>query len=147
MLALVGICAAIVQGGLTRPVVARLGERKALLAGIAFGVIGFAVYGLAPSGLGFLLGVLPQSMWGLASAATQSLMSQRVSASEQGQLQGANSSLMAIASMAGPILFALVFASAIAPGRAAGLAGAPYLLAAAMLVASALLAWRVTKAA
>jgi DHA1 family tetracycline resistance protein-like MFS transporter len=145
LLALVGICAAVVQGGLTRPIVAHFGERVALLAGIAFGTIGFAVYGLAPSGLLFLLGVLPQSLWGLSSAATQSLMSQRVSASEQGQLQGAGSSMMAIANMGGPILFAFVFSAAIAPGRATALAGAPYLLAAAMLVGAGVLARRVTR--
>ena len=47
----------IVQGGLVRPVVARLGERRALLLGLAFGAVGFAVYGLAPTGTVFWLGV------------------------------------------------------------------------------------------
>ena len=37
MLAGVGVCAMIVQGGLVRPAVARFGERRAMLCGLAFG--------------------------------------------------------------------------------------------------------------
>jgi DHA1 family tetracycline resistance protein-like MFS transporter len=73
-------------------------------------------------------------------------MSRRVGASEQGQLQGANSSLMGIANLFGPGLFTQAFAYAIGPLSRWQLPGAPFLLAALLLAAAALLAWRVTRA-
>ena len=63
----------------------------------------------------------------------------------QGQLQGANSSLIALAGLLGPGLFANTFAWAIAPEAAWHVPGAPFLLAAALLVAGTALAWRVTR--
>jgi MFS transporter, DHA1 family, tetracycline resistance protein len=113
-LAGVGICSMIVQAGLVGRVVARLGERHTLIVGLVFGALGFAIYGLAPTGGWFLLGVPIMSLWGLAGPATQGLMTRLVGSSEQGQLQGANSSLTGIAGLIGPSLFTLTFAFAIA---------------------------------
>jgi DHA1 family tetracycline resistance protein-like MFS transporter len=73
------------------------------------------------------------------------LMSRLVGPSEQGQLQGANSSLMALAGLFGPGLFTQAFAGAIAPDTTWQLPGAPFLLAAAMLMAAMALAWWVTR--
>jgi MFS transporter, DHA1 family, tetracycline resistance protein len=61
-------------------------------------------------------------------------MSRRVSASEQGQLQGANSSLMGVANMVGPGLFTQVFALFIGSGSAWHQPGAAFLLAAGLLL-------------
>src|SRR5207302_3912636 len=47
VMASVGVCAMVVQGGLIGPVVSRFGERRALTAGLLFGAAGFAVYGVA----------------------------------------------------------------------------------------------------
>ena len=85
------------------------------------------------------------ALWGLGGAATMGIMSRLVSASEQGQLQGANSSLMALAGLFGPLLFSYVFARSIARDAAWQLPGAPFLLASAMLLAAAVLAWWVTR--
>src|SRR5262249_50389366 len=125
-LALVGVCASIVQGGLVRHVVARLGERPTLLVGLLFGASGFATYGLAPSSAFFWLGIPLNALWGLAGPAAQGLMSRQVEASEQGRLQGALASLAAIAGIVGPSMFTATFARAIEPGRIY-LPGAPFL--------------------
>jgi DHA1 family tetracycline resistance protein-like MFS transporter len=85
------------------------------------------------------------ALWGIAGAASMGIMSRLVGASEQGQLQGANSSLMALAGLIGPGLFTQVFAQSIAPGADWRLPGAPFLLAAVMLLAAMALAWRVTR--
>jgi Na+/melibiose symporter-like transporter len=53
MLAFVSVCSAIVQGLLVGPVVARIGERRAVMVGLLFGAAGMALYGLAPTGLLF----------------------------------------------------------------------------------------------
>ncbi|MBV8362667.1 MAG: TCR/Tet family MFS transporter [Deltaproteobacteria bacterium] len=143
-LAAVGLCSAIVGAGLVLPLVARLGERRVMIAGLWFGVAGFAIYGLAATGLIFGLAVPVTGLWGLSGPPMQSLMTQRVKASEQGQLQGALSSLRGIAFMIGPMLFTDMFAAFIGPEHDLHIPGAPYLLAALMLTAATLIAWRAT---
>jgi MFS transporter, DHA1 family, tetracycline resistance protein len=144
-LAGVGISAMIVQGALIGPTVARFGERACLIAGLLFGVAGFAVSGLAPTGPIFWLGVPLMALWGFASSSALGLMSRRVGPSEQGRLQGANSSIMGIANMLGPGLFTQAFAVAIRPGHAWHLPGAPFLLGAALLAIAAAASWVVTR--
>lgn len=102
MLAGVGVCVALVQGGLVQIVIRRFGEWPALTSGLIFGAIGFAIYGLAPTGTIFWLGVPIVSLWGLSGAATNGLMTRHVKPNEQGQLQGANNSLRGIAGLFGP---------------------------------------------
>jgi DHA1 family tetracycline resistance protein-like MFS transporter len=135
----------VVQGGLVGRFVKHFGERRTLVIGLLFGAIGFAVYGVAPTGWLFCVGVPVMALWGLASPTAGGLMSKRVSATEQGQLQGANSSVQGIANLVAPVIFALLFAYAIGAGRGWGLPGAPFLLAAILLVAAAGLAWHVTR--
>ncbi|MBL8605720.1 MAG: TCR/Tet family MFS transporter [Myxococcales bacterium] len=130
----VGVCSAIVQGGLIRPVVSRFGERGALMFGLACGAAGFAIYGLASTPLTFALGVPVMSLWGLSGPAAQQLMTKRIGPSEQGQLQGALSSLVAIAGIVGPPLFTRTFAWAIAEERSLKVPGAPFLVSTALLV-------------
>jgi DHA1 family tetracycline resistance protein-like MFS transporter len=143
-MALVGICAVIVQARLVGTFTRRFGERRTLMTGLLFGALGFAVYGGAPTGVVFCVGIPLMALWGLASPTANALMSKRVGASEQGMLQGANGSIQGLANLAGPSIFALTFSAAIG-GHAWGLPGAPFLLAAAMLAAAAAVAWRVTR--
>jgi MFS transporter, DHA1 family, tetracycline resistance protein len=136
VMAAVGLCSMIVQGVLIGPAVKHLGERRAMLLGLVFGVAGFAVFGLSSSGFWFLSGIPLLALWGIANAATLALMSHRVGAGEQGQLQGANASLMGIASLIGPAIFTQSFAWAIADGAPVYLPGAPFILSAIMLAAA-----------
>ena len=145
MLAGVGIASVIVQGGVIGPVVRCIGERYALLVGLICGVAGFAIYGLAPTGTLFLVGVPAGALWGLAGAASQGLMTRRVGVSEQGQLQGANGSVRSITELLGPGLFTQSFAFFITAGAPLYLPGAPFLLASLLLAAALLVAWRVTR--
>jgi MFS transporter, DHA1 family, tetracycline resistance protein len=143
-LAVVGIFNIIVQAGLVKRIVARFGERRALLAGLICGGVGFAIFGLAPTGVAFL-GALPIfAFMGLFGPAAQGLMTRRVGPSEQGQLQGANSSIIGITGMIGPGLFTMTFASFIEPHRDWRLPGAPFLLATLLMAVALVLAWRVT---
>ena len=141
----VGLAAIVAQGGVIGLVVKRFGERRALIIGLGFGVAGFAVFGLAPTGPVFWLGIPLMALWGLANPASQGLMSRRIGANQQGQLQGANASLMGVANLIGPGLFTLTFAFAIGAGRDWGLPGAPYLVASALLGLAIVVALRVTK--
>jgi DHA1 family tetracycline resistance protein-like MFS transporter len=85
------------------------------------------------------------ALWGFAGPSVQSLMTQRVSAIEQGRLQGANSSLTGVAQMIGPSLFTRAFAFFIGPARPLHLPGAPFLLAAALLIVAIGIALRAAR--
>jgi len=133
-LALVGICSVVVQGTAIGPIVQRIGERRALLIGLSCGAIGFLIFGLAPTGWLFWLGIPVMSLWGVAGAATQALMTRLVPPEQQGQLQGATASVQSLAQLAGPFLFTLTFAYFIGPSAPAKLPGAPFLLACLLLL-------------
>jgi MFS transporter, DHA1 family, tetracycline resistance protein len=144
-LAAVGVASGVVQAGLIRPTINWLGERATLIIGLLFGTAGFAIYGLATTTTGFWAGIPVMALWGLGGAAAMGIMSRLVGPSEQGQLQGATSSLMALAGLFGPVLFSYVFARSIDSGAAWHLPGAPFLLAGAMLLAATAVAWWATR--
>ncbi|MGB2624430.1 MAG: TCR/Tet family MFS transporter [Candidatus Acidiferrum sp.] len=141
-LALVGVGSVITMGFLVGPVVKRLGERKTFFLGLFCGALGFTLFGWAPAGWIFLLAIPVNALWGLATPPSQSLMTQRVSASEQGQLQGALSSLRGLAMIFGPEIFSTTFAACIAPGR--WFPAGPWYLAAAILIVALAIAIKVT---
>lgn len=126
VLAGVGVAAMIVQGGLIRPIVGAIGEKNALVFGLLMGAAGFWIYGAAPTGALFLIGVPVMALWGLAQPSASALMTLEVDADEQGRLQGANASLMGLSGMAGPWLFALSFAYAIDPANGLNVPGVPF---------------------
>jgi MFS transporter, DHA1 family, tetracycline resistance protein len=144
-LAFVGVCSLVVQAGLVGPAVRWFGERSALLFGLAGGVAGFVAFGLAATGLQSLIAIPLLSLWGIAGPATNGLMTRRAGADEQGQLQGANSSIQGVANLVGPFLFTLTFSFFIGAGTVLHMPGAPFLLAALLLAASAAIAWRATR--
>jgi len=146
LLATVGVCGVVVQAGLVRRIVARIGERAALLTGLVFGAAGFAVYGMAPTGALFWIGVPVFALIGLYGPSSQAIMTRLVGPSQQGQLQGANSCVMGITGMVGPILFTTTFAEFIRPDRSWNLPGAPFLLAGGLMVLAVFLAAGVTRA-
>ncbi len=143
-IATVGVCSALVGAGMVQPLVAKFGDRRVMLCGMWFNLAGFLIYGLAPTGLLFWTGIPIGGLGGLSSPPMQSLMTRRVKETEQGQLQGALSSIRGIAFMVGPVIFTTTFASFIGPHRDRHLPGAPYLLAAAIVMVSMAIALRAT---
>jgi MFS transporter, DHA1 family, tetracycline resistance protein len=106
----VGIGNILVQSLVVGPFVRRFGERGALYTGLACGALGFLIYATATTSLQFWLGLPVFAFIGLVQPGYQGLMTRRVGPTEQGRLQGANSGLMAIAGIVGPLLFTGVFA-------------------------------------
>jgi MFS transporter, DHA1 family, tetracycline resistance protein len=142
VLALVGVLSIGVNVGLVGRVVKRLGERRALLFGLSSGVIGFAVYGLAEEGWIFLVGLPISALWAIAAPATQAIITQQVGADVQGRIQGALASLISLAGIIGPTIFAGSFGYFIADERAVHLPGVPFLIAALLLGVALLVARR-----
>jgi MFS transporter, DHA1 family, tetracycline resistance protein len=143
LLAAVGVCSIIVQGVLVGRVVKVLGERRTILLGLVAGVVGFTIQALAGNGVIYTVGVVVMSLWGLMGPALQGLMTRLVSPSEQGQLQGANSSVLGISTLVGPILFTQTFAIFIGAYSDWHLPGAAFLLSAILLACATALALRV----
>ncbi len=143
-LAGVGVCNVIVQGALVRPIVQKLGERLTLLTGTAVASAGFCFYGWAPEGWIVWVGVPVCAFMGLFGPAAQAIMTRLVPAQEQGQLQGANSSIMGITGIVGPGIFTLSFAAAIGPFKEFGLPGAPMYIAGLLVALGFVVALAVT---
>jgi MFS transporter, DHA1 family, tetracycline resistance protein len=141
-LALVGICSMVVQGAAIGPIVKRFGEQRALLLGLACGAAGFLIFGAAPTGALFWLGIPVMALWGLAGAATQALLTRQVAPDQQGQLQGATSSVQSVSQLVGPFLFTLTFAYFIGASAPLKLPGAPFLLASVLLLLALAIAAR-----
>jgi DHA1 family tetracycline resistance protein-like MFS transporter len=133
-LAMVGIGAMVVQGVAIGPIVSHLGERRALILGLICGAMGFVIFGTAPSGPISWLGIPVMALWGVSGAALQALNSRRVKPDQQGQLQGATGSVQSVSQLLGPFLFTLTFAYFIGAQTPVHLPGAPFLLAAGLLL-------------
>lgn len=147
VLAAVGVLSVLVNVVVIGRVVARLGERAALLLGLTFGVVGFAIYGLASTGWMFLVGLPISALWALAGPSTQALITRQVSADVQGRLQGALMSLVSMAGILGPTIFAGSFGYFVDPQNPVHLPGVPFLIAAVLLFVAVLVALRHAPAA
>jgi DHA1 family tetracycline resistance protein-like MFS transporter len=131
----------VVQSSLAGLSARRLGERGAVLAGVALSVVAYIVFGLAPNTELFWFGTALVILAGIYFPSVQSMMSDRVGVDEQGRLQGALSIFFGLTALAGPVVFTNLFAWAIGPGRSLGLPGLSFLIGAAMLVGALALAY------
>lgn len=141
-----GVAGLVVQGLLVGPVVARIGERGALLLGAFAGAAGFAIYGSASTGWMYLAGIPVFALMNFLQPGLQGLMTRRVGPHQQGQLQGANQSLQGVASVTGPIVFGLTFAWSIRHDGVLHAPGLAIYLASALLAGAFLLSLKVARA-
>jgi len=121
-------------------VVRTLGERGALLTGLVCAVLAFLIYAFATRPLQFYVGIPCGALSALILPALQSLMSRRVPASQQGNLQGINSAFMGIAAILGPLVYLSTLAFAVRVDARMHLPGLPILIAAAFCATAFVLA-------
>lgn len=141
-LAVVGVSSMVVQGLVVGRVVALFGERRALAAGLIIGICGLLIFALAPNGAGFLVGIPVWALFGLVNPSLQGIATRLVGPTEQGQLQGAFSSLRAVASVSAPLGFTQVFALAVGTMRDVLIPGAAFALGAILLAGALATVWR-----
>ncbi len=141
-LALVGVMSAIVQGGLTRVIIPKIGERKSAVVGFIVSAISYVLYGLAPEGWMVLIVIVFGSLGGLAGPALQGLISRSVGDDEQGSVQGSLTSLSSIANIIGVIVATSLFGYFVSADAPIQLPGAPFFFGAAVIVAGVVLAIR-----
>ena len=128
-LGLFGIMMAVVQGFLIRPAIKYLGERGAIIYGLFFDILAFGFLSIVTSGTVALLFVPLAALAGIVSPALQGLMSQAVGDDQQGELQGALTSLSALAMIISPMLMTSTFAAFTLETAPFYMPGAPFLLA------------------
>jgi DHA1 family tetracycline resistance protein-like MFS transporter len=141
-LTLVGVMAAVVQGGLAGRILKVIGEKRGVYVGLLAMAVAMACYGSATQGWMLFGIILIGSMAGIGSPATQSMISQAVPPDEQGAVQGALNSINSIAGVLAPLIWTAMFSWAIAPERSMKIPGLPFYGAAVVSLLAAVLAWR-----
>ena len=141
-LAFVGLMTGIVQGGLTRILIPKLGQRNSVFIGLGLYAVGFLLFAFATQGWMMFAFMIPFSLGGIAGPSLQGIISGQVPDNEQGELQGALTSLISLTSIIGPLLMTYLFAYFTAPAAAVQFPGAPFLMGAVLSLVSMLLAMR-----
>ena len=141
-LAFVGLMTGIVQGGLTRILIPKLGQRNSVFIGLGLYAVGFLLFAFATQGWMMFAFMIPFSLGGIAGPSLQGIISGQVPDNEQGELQGALTSLISLTSIIGPLLMTYLFAYFTAPASSVQFPGAPFLMGAVLSLVSMLLAMR-----
>ena len=126
-LGVVGICVAVVQGGLTRWCIPKIGLIKAVYLGIGAYIIGFIGFSWAPNGKMMLAMIMPYALGGFAGPSLQGILSNQVPANMQGELQGVLTSLISFSAIIGPPVMTQSF-SYFSSSGALYVPGAPFIL-------------------
>lgn len=138
-LAFVGIMAAIVQGGLTRTIIPKLGNNKSIYWGLALYAVGLLMYAFANKGWMMFPITIIVAMGGIATPALQAIMSNQVPANEQGELRGALTSLMSLTAVIGPVMMTSLFAYFTSKNAPFLFPGAPFILGGLLIIISLVL--------
>ncbi len=132
----VGVTGALVQGVLSRSLIPRYGARNIVIGGALSAVAGYLIYAFAGVGWLMYVGIIVSALQGLVFPSIQGMMSSGVAPSEQGELQGAVSSIQSLSSIMGPPLMTGSFAYFSGIGAPVYFPGAPFVLAALFSVAA-----------
>ncbi len=125
-LAIIGVVAAVVQGGLIRVVVPKLGDRRAVLLGYSLAAVAYVLYGAATAGWMMYAIVVATGLGGIAAPTTQAIVSRQVAPNEQGAVQGALTSLSALMGIVAPTIATWLFGYFISDRAPFALPGAPF---------------------
>lgn len=141
-LGFVGLLVALVQGGLIRVINPLLGPKNSVLIGMLLYVIGLAFFAFASSGWMMYAALIPYCLGGISGPAIQGILSGQVAANEQGELQGALTSLVSLTAIIGPVMMTSIFATFTASDAPVYFPGAAFLTASVLAVFSFLFAMR-----
>lgn len=140
-IAFVGLSIAVVQGGLIKPVMKKLGSKKTVYMGLIFYFLGFVLFSTATQGWMMFVFMIPYALGGVTGPAIQSIVSGKVAANEQGELQGALTSVMSLTSIIGPILMTSLFAFFTSKSSPVYYPGAPFMMGAILTIFSLTIAY------
>lgn len=136
-----GIMIAVVQGGLIRVVIPKLGQANAVVLGLVFYMVGMVLFGLATNGWMMFVILIIYCLGGIAGPALQGIISTQVHRNEQGELQGGLTSLMSATSIIGPLLMNNLFSWFSGKKAPVYFPGAPFIAGAFLMLISIILAF------
>ncbi|MCD6013177.1 MAG: transporter [Flavipsychrobacter sp.] len=139
-LSVVGVLIAIVQGGLIRITIPKLGEKNSVYAGLSLNILGMMLFAFADQGWMMFLFLVPYCLGGICGPALQGIISNQVPANAQGELQGALTSLMSITSFIGPLIMNNIFAYFTGPKAPFIFSGMPFILGSLLILLSIIFA-------
>lgn len=142
-LAVVGLLVGAVQGGLTRVINPRLGNEKSIYVGLLLYTLGLALFAFATEGWMMFAFLVPYCLGGISGPAIQSILAGHVPPSEQGELQGALTSLMSLTTIIGPPLMNNLFYHFTKPGVGIHFPGVAFLVGAVLMLFSVLVSYYV----
>jgi MFS transporter, DHA1 family, tetracycline resistance protein len=141
-LGFVGFLVALVQGGLIRLIIPKIGKKSAVYFGIALYGIGLSLFAIASQSWMMYAFCIPYCLGGIAGPTLQGIISAQVPNNEQGELQGALTSLMSVTSIIGPVMMNNLFARFSATDAPIYFPGMAFLCGALLTFLSAYLSWR-----
>ena len=136
----VGLGALIVQGGLVRVLIPRLGSARAVVVGMFCYIVGFLLFAFASQGWMMFVFTAVFALGGLAGPALQGSISGQVPPNEQGELQGALTSLISATGVVGPLVMTNLFAWFTRPNAPLRFPGMPFLAGAGLTLVALLVA-------
>lgn len=141
-LAVVGVLVAFVQGFFTGRMVKKFGDKTTVIIGGILMASGMLLYSIAFEGWMLYLYSIPYCLGGIAGPTLQGIISNQVSDKEQGELQGALTSVMSLTTIISPLVMTFTFEQFTKPDMTNQFAGAPYLLAGLIMTLGLIIAWR-----
>ncbi|MGZ5133843.1 MAG: TCR/Tet family MFS transporter [Flavitalea sp.] len=144
-LAAVGVLVAAVQGGLIRVVNPLLGNERSIYIGLLLYTVGLLLFAFASQTWMMFVFLVPYCLGGIAGPALQAIISNHVPSNEQGELQGALTSLISLTTIIGPLVMTNLFAYFTQPNSPIHFSGAPFLLGSVLMLSSAIVAYVVLK--
>jgi MFS transporter, DHA1 family, tetracycline resistance protein len=144
-LSVVGLLVAAVQAGLIRVITPKIGNERSIYVGLGLYALGMFLFAFATQSWMMFVFLIPYCLGGIAGPALQATISGHVPPNEQGELQGALTSLMSATSIIGPLLMTNLFAFFTSGGTPFLFPGAPFLLGGLLMLLSSFLAFRSLK--
>ncbi len=142
-LAVVGVLVGAVQGGLTRVINPKIGNEKSIYLGLSLYALGLILFAFATEGWMMFAFLIPYCLGGICGPALQSSISGHVPSNQQGELQGALTSLMSLTTIIGPLIMNGTFAYFTSDKAPFNFPGVHFLIGAVCMILSLLLIYRV----
>ena len=144
-LGVVGLLVGLVQGGLIRYTSPRLGNKKSIVIGMALYCVGMFLFATASQSWMMFVFLIPYCLGGISGPALQSVISEQVPATEQGEIQGTLTSIMSASSIIGPPMMSTIFYFFTHKSAPFQFAGAPFILGGILILISLVIAYKALK--
>lgn len=142
-LAVVGVLVGAVQAGLIRIITPRIGNNNSIYLGLLLYTAGLVLFAFATKGWMMFAFLIPYCLGGIAGPSLQAILAEHVPPSQQGELQGALTSMMSLTTIIGPLIMNNIFEYFTSPKAPFYFPGLFFLLGAFFMLLSLLIAWYV----